>query len=132
MKRKHPHFDDRGTLDWHTTLDEALAAAKADGKLVFVEMGREQCSQCRSLVESVVPQADIARLLQNHAVALASDIDAPEAELIDLAANNMPDAMMLPFVMLLDAEGQFLAGSHGSVQPRRFQDVLQGLVDKGD
>ncbi len=42
MKRKHPHFDDRGTLDWHTTLAEALAAAKAEGRLVFVEMGREQ------------------------------------------------------------------------------------------
>jgi hypothetical protein len=42
MNRKHPHFDDRGTLDWHTTLSEALATAKAQGKQVFVEMGREQ------------------------------------------------------------------------------------------
>ena len=37
----HPHFNDGGTLDWHTTLDGALAAAKADGRMVFVEMGRE-------------------------------------------------------------------------------------------
>jgi hypothetical protein len=39
--RPHPHFDDRGTLDWHTRWAEALAAARAAGKHVFIEMGRE-------------------------------------------------------------------------------------------
>jgi hypothetical protein len=43
----------------------------------------------------------------------------------------MPDAMMLPFVMFLDAEGQFLAGSHGAVHPRRLQQALQELLGKG-
>jgi hypothetical protein len=38
---RHPHFDDKGTLDWYTSWDEALAAAQRDGKLVFIEMGRE-------------------------------------------------------------------------------------------
>ena len=37
----HPHFDDRGTLDWHVEWKSALAAAKRDGKHVFVEFGRE-------------------------------------------------------------------------------------------
>ena len=38
---RHPHFDDRGTLDWHARWDDALAAARAGGKLVLIEMGRE-------------------------------------------------------------------------------------------
>lgn len=37
----HPHFDDGGTLDWHTSFEAALASAKTQGKKVFVEMGRE-------------------------------------------------------------------------------------------
>jgi len=41
MTRSHPHFDDKGTLDWHTRLADALAAARADRKLILVEMGRE-------------------------------------------------------------------------------------------
>ena len=41
QKRPHPHFDDRGTLDWHTRWDEALAAARAQEKLLFIELGRE-------------------------------------------------------------------------------------------
>ena len=40
-RRKHPHFDDRGTLDWHTSFGEALSEAKTDGKRLFIEIGRE-------------------------------------------------------------------------------------------
>ncbi len=40
-KRKHPHFDDRGTLDWHTVFAQAQAAAKAGNRRLFIEIGRE-------------------------------------------------------------------------------------------
>ncbi len=39
--RRHPHFDDQGTLSWHTRWADALAQAKAEKKLLFIEMGRE-------------------------------------------------------------------------------------------
>lgn len=38
----HPHFDDRGTLDWHVELARALETARAEGKHVFIEFGRAQ------------------------------------------------------------------------------------------
>ena len=40
-KRAHPHFDDRGTLTWFTKWKDAQAAAKKEGKKIFIEMGRE-------------------------------------------------------------------------------------------
>lgn len=40
-KRKHPHFDDRGTLDWFPTFADAQATAKKEGKRIFIEIGRE-------------------------------------------------------------------------------------------
>ncbi|HTE05725.1 MAG TPA: thioredoxin family protein [Planctomycetota bacterium] len=124
----HPHFNDRGTLAWHSTFDGALAEAKRDGKLVFIEMGRVQCGNCRSLVESVVPQAGVAKLLAQSFVAVASDIDDPEPAVLDLAMQNMPDAMMLPFVLFTDAEGNFLAGGQGAVNPSTFAKTLEGLA----
>ncbi|MCR9247439.1 MAG: hypothetical protein NXI31_20605 [bacterium] len=39
--QKHPHFDDRGALEWHTGLAAAKAAARQQQKLVFVEYGRQ-------------------------------------------------------------------------------------------
>ena len=127
----HPHFNDRGTLDWHTHFADALAAARPDGKLVFIEMGRQACGNCRTLVESIVPQPKIAALLRDRFVALASDADDPEPPIIDLGMQNLPDAMMLSFVMITDSEGNFLAGSHGAVRPDHFLETLQGLAAKG-
>ena len=40
-KAPHPRFDDRGTLSWSTKLADAKAAAKAAGKLIFIDYGRE-------------------------------------------------------------------------------------------
>ena len=40
-RTSHPHFDDRGTLHWHTRFADALADARASGKSIFIELGRE-------------------------------------------------------------------------------------------
>lgn len=40
-RKKHPHFDDRGTLSWHTRFKDAQAEAKALQKKIFIEFGRE-------------------------------------------------------------------------------------------
>ena len=41
QRTKHPHFDDRGTLSWHTRWSAAKAAAQAGNKHIFIEFGRE-------------------------------------------------------------------------------------------
>lgn len=37
--QRHPHFDDKGTLQWHTTFAAAKEAARKADKLIFVEVG---------------------------------------------------------------------------------------------
>jgi thioredoxin-related protein len=126
-KKRHPHFDDKSTLSWHTRFKDALAEARAARKHIFIEMGREACGQCRTLVQSVVPRPDIAPLLQQHFVALASDADDTEDEVIDLAG-RLEDAMMLPFVILTDENGRFVAGSSGMVNPTTFAATLKRIT----
>ncbi len=123
----HPHFDDRGALSWHARWKDAQAEARTAHKLIFVELGREACGQCRTLVQAVVPRPDVAPLLQKHFVALAADADDCEDEVQGLA-ENLQDAEMLPFVLFADAEGRFLGGSSGVVAPQRFVEMLQKLV----
>jgi thioredoxin-related protein len=120
----HPHFDDRGTLDWHTDWRSALHAAQAEEKLVLVELGRELCGQCRTLVQSVIPHPEVAPLLQEGFVALAADADDTEDEVIALA-EKLEDAEMLPFVLVADAQGRFLAGHSGSILPRQLAELLR-------
>lgn len=124
----HPHFDDQASLDWITGWDAALKKSKLEQKLVFIEMGRELCSQCRTLVESVVPHPSIAPLLQQSFVALAADCDDPEAAVIELAEQHLSDATMLPFVMFTDGQGRYLDGLAGAVDPVDFLARLERLI----
>lgn len=55
-------------------------------------------------------------MLQAGFVALASDCDEPEDEVIALA-QQVEDAMMLPFILFADAEGNFIDGYSGVVTP---------------
>ena len=77
-------------------------------------------------MQGVVPHPEIAPLLQKHFVALSSDCDDPEAE-VEQLAGQLEDAYMLPFVIFADAEGRFLGGASGAVNPLWFKRQLEEL-----
>ncbi len=39
LAQRHPLYDDKGTLAWHTKLADAKAAAAKADKLILVEVG---------------------------------------------------------------------------------------------
>lgn len=80
-------------------------------------------------MQGVVPRPDIAPILQQHFVALASDCDDPEDEVLALA-NHLVDAQMLPFVLFADSNGKFLNGSSGMVTPASFLATLTKLAEQ--
>ena len=123
----HPHFDDGGVHAWETEFEAAIARAREERKLVFIEMGREQCSQCRALVQNVLTRPEIQGLVRDRYVVLASDCDEPEDEVFDLA-HKLEDAMMLPFVLIVDAQGQFIEGSSGAQDPATLKRTLERLA----
>jgi len=129
-RRHHPHFDDRGTLSWHTRYDDALAQAKRENKKLFIDMGREQCGQCRTLVQAIVPRPDVAPLLQEHFVALSADADETEDAVLK-HAYELEDAYMLPFVMFVDGDGKFIEGMSGAVNPISFASRLKRIAGVG-
>ncbi len=81
-------------------------------------------------MQGVVPRPDVAPLLKEHFVALAADADECEPEVLALAA-RLQDAEMLPFVLFADAQGRFLEGSSGAVDPKRFVQTLERLAASG-
>lgn len=125
----HPHFNDRGALFWHTRWAKAQTAAQAEGRLILIELGRRQCSSCRTLVEAIVPRPDVAPLLADRFVALAADADDAEEEVEDLCM-KLEDASMLPFVVIADANGQYLAGTWGAQTPASFLTFLRAALER--
>jgi hypothetical protein len=63
--------------------------------------------------------------LQQHFVALAADCDDPEHE-VDALARKVPNASMLPFVILADSAGRYVEGRSGAIAP----DVLKAMLER--
>lgn len=78
-------------------------------------------------MQGVLPQPGVAEVLKESYVGLASDCDAPEPEVVDLVSTHLADGMMLPFVLITDAKGQFLTGWHGPVDPETLKKTLAAL-----
>jgi hypothetical protein len=83
---------------------------------------------CRALVQSVIPRPDVAPLLQQHFVALASDADDTEDEVMN-HAEHLEDAMMLPFVMFVGPDGKYIDGYSGATNPITFAARLKKIAN---
>ena len=78
-------------------------------------------------MEGVFPRPDVGPVLSEHFVGLAADADEAEAEVVQLAM-RLEDAMMLPFVLFVDAEGNFLDGYSGAVTPPYLLKTVSKLI----
>ena len=116
----HPYFDDQGTLRWYHRLDDAKRAARAEGKVIFVEYGRRRCGSCRILVSRVVTDPRVRPRIAKVAVGLAAECDRPEPGVQRLFNRHLANARMLPFVAFLTAEGEYITGFAGGSDANRF------------
>lgn len=80
-------------------------------------------------MQAVIPRPDVAPLLQEHFIAVSSDCDDPEQEVVEIA-QELEDAMMLPFVLFADAEGKYVDGYSGVVTPPYLIKKLTELTSK--
>ena len=117
----HPYFDDQGTLTWYHRLDDAKRAARAEGKVIFVEYGRRRCGSCRVLVSRVVTDARVRSRMSKAAVGLAAECDRPEQTIQLMFRRHLASANMLPFVAFLTADGDYITGFAGSSSVDRFR-----------
>ena len=78
-------------------------------------------------MEGVVPHPQVAPILQDHFVGLAADADADDQDVIQLAM-KLEGAMMLPFVIFTDEQGEFLDGYSGTTTPPYFLKTIQKLT----
>lgn len=111
--QRHPHFDDGGALEWHTTLAAAKAAAGNSDKLIFVQYGRQACGNCRVLLESVLAAEAIKKNIGELAIGYAVDCDAPDSDIGALLRSKIPNAKMLPFIGFLTPAGEWIDGASG-------------------
>jgi len=102
-------------------LEGALAKAKAERKVVVVDIYADWCAQCKELDEKTWPEVGVKQWLAQNAVAIRIDTDAKRK---DLAAKLQ--IRSYPTVLMLDAEGRELRRILGFQKPETMKAWLEG------
>jgi thiol:disulfide interchange protein DsbD len=93
-------------------LEGAQARAKAEGKLVLVDIYADWCVQCKELDERTWPDPKVRDWIAKHAVAVRIDTDKVRTDL----AKTL-QIRSYPTVILLDADGRELRRILGFHKP---------------
>ncbi|WP_257306928.1 protein-disulfide reductase DsbD family protein [Geothrix campi] len=102
-------------------LEGALAKAKAEHKVVLVDIYADWCAQCKELDEKTWPDAALKQWITANAVPIRIDTDAKRK---DLAAKLQ--IRSYPTVLLLDADGKELRRILGFQKPETMKAWLEG------
>ena len=83
------------------TLDKALDKAKAEGKLVFVDMYTSWCMPCKYMANTIFPKAEMGEYLNPRFVCLK--INAEEGEGVEIAKRY--EIAAFPTLLIMDTSG---------------------------
>ncbi|MEE8450646.1 MAG: thioredoxin domain-containing protein [Thermoguttaceae bacterium] len=121
-------------VDWYPWGEEALAKAKAEGKLIFLSVGYSSCYWCHVMERESFMDEEIAALLNEHFVCIKVDREErPDIDQIYMTAlqiyfqlTRSPQGGGWPMTMFLTPEAQPVMG--GTYFPPRDRRGLPGLV----
>ena len=115
-------------LTWMTNqYDEALAKAKAENKLVFVNFTGVTCTNCHWMRQNLFPKPEIAGLLKDFVmVELFTDGTSAVDEKNQKLEESMFQTVSLPFYAILTPDGKVVATFAGLTKnPQEFVTFLK-------
>jgi thiol:disulfide interchange protein DsbD len=102
-----PRTEQHGTLVWFLSREDALAAAKSQGKPVFVDFFGTWCSNCKAFEHLTQTDEALAKALSGVVLLKIRDTD-PQFKTWQ-ADSRFPELKVgLPFFVIMDASGNLL------------------------
>lgn len=108
-------------------LEEAVNTAKAENKFVFVQYGRELCSNCQK-VWDILACKDV--VLPDNMI--YADVDCDDAATIEFFAMNFTiddSAFWLPYVVIVAPDGSQLASCSGLKTPDFYTTLIADAIN---
>lgn len=102
-------------------IQQIISAARKDGKLAFIQMGREACGNCQALKKSI--DSGAFDLPEKSFVRGEVNCDDPKVN-AEFDRRFKVKGDMLPFVAITDGKGKLLASSSGGVSKAKFDEMV--------
>ncbi|MBI5820388.1 MAG: thioredoxin family protein [Verrucomicrobia bacterium] len=105
-----------------TNLNAALAKAKKEGKMLFVQFGRESCGNCQAL-KGMINAGDVKLSERNFVYADVNCDDRATSQLF--RSKFKVQGRTLPFVVIADSDGKQLAARSGYGSADEFKRLIK-------
>lgn len=105
-----------------TDLNSALEKAKAEGKMLFIQYGRDRCGNCQAL-KALIAQRKV-KLLDSEFVYVDLDCDAEETKKLFYRRYKV-EGRMLPWVVIADSEGNQIMARSGYGTAEEFNMMIK-------
>jgi uncharacterized protein YyaL (SSP411 family) len=109
-------------VPWEPWSDQVFARARAEKRLVLLDVGAEWCHWCHVMDDTTYREPGVLRLLRERYVPVRVDADAQP----DLA--NRYEDYGWPATVVFDAEGLELVKFRGYIAPERMRSMLEGVL----
>ena len=124
----------------HISFDEALKAAKTEGKLVFVDFYTTWCGPCKMMARDVFPQQKVGEYMNKKFVCVKFDAEKEELELVKRCKVNA-----YPTFIVFNTDGEeiarllgsntvdgFLADIETKTDPEKAPEKIKARYEAGD
>jgi thiol-disulfide isomerase/thioredoxin len=110
------------------TLDEALASARAESKLVMVDCQTSWCGPCKYMSGTVFPKAEAGEFFNRHFVCVEFDMEKGEG----IEIRNKYKVQAFPTFLILDTDGVERHRVVGSGDLDTFIPRVRRALDRGN
>lgn len=115
--------DNADAIDWQPWSDEVFVKAKAEKKLVLLDVVAVWCHWCHVMDEITYRDPAVVKLVREHYIAVRVDQDArPDI-------SNRYEDYGWPATVVFDANAKELAKRQGYLPPKPMAGMLQAFVD---
>lgn len=108
----------------HISFDEGLAAAKQEGKLVFIDFFTSWCGPCKMMSSKTFPQKEVGDFMNAKFIPMKMDAEKEGLELANKYGVNA-----YPTYVVVDADGKEVAKFSGYMDGPRFIDKVTAALD---
>ena len=114
------------SIEWVPWGADAFERARAEGKMVLVDVGIEGCTACRWMYEDTYEDDEVIARVRAHFVAVAVDADLrPDV-------GERYAAWGWPAIIVLTPDGTRVHAIRGNRRPRNFIPILDELIRRRD